>query len=329
MSAVEITHTAEDGTLVDGTSRGDGSNVILKAHGFRWFRTLGMWGIPNSRDRQPNMYKINRAAEALRADGFNVVVSVDASHRDVAEAEADRAQRADDRADALAAKADRRADQATAAWDRHDRACEALPPGGEPIKIGHHSERRHRNAIDKAWNALGSACEASTAAEEAARRADVASRATAHRNNPVTVKNRIDRMEAEQRKDQREIDGRPKRLIGTFNGQPVYDYEAPASGSRRETLESRMAQRADEITYWKGVFAELQAAGLASTYSKETVKKGDQVKYRGSWYNVVRANAKTVSVHFFGGSQNWSNLIGYHEISGHRSAAEAATVSLD
>ena len=63
---IEITHTAAEGTLVHGTARGDGTNTILKANGFRWFRTLGLWGIAGSRDRQPNRYKIDRAADALR-----------------------------------------------------------------------------------------------------------------------------------------------------------------------------------------------------------------------------------------------------------------------
>lgn len=327
---ITIEHTAADGTLVDGTARGDGTNVILKAQGFRWFRTLGMWGLPNSRDRQPNTYKIERAADALRAAGFEVTVSVDASHRDVTEAESERAQRAEARADALADKADRHAGAADAAWAKHDQACAVLPPGGEPIKVGHHSERRHRKAIDRAWDALGNACEASNAAEESARRADVAARATDRRHNPVTIKNRIDKFEAEQRSDQRELDGRPRRLVGTFNGQPVYDEKAPAAGAWRDRLVARMAQRGDEITYWRGVYADMQAAGEASTYSKETIAAGDEILYRGTWYKVVRANAKTVGVHFFGDRQSgWTNKLGYHELSGHRPAGAAGSVELD
>lgn len=117
--SIEICHTAEDGTLVHGTNKGDGTNVILKASGFRWFRTLGLWGIPGSRDRQPNIFKIDRAAAALRAAGHEVTVNVDSNHRPAAEAEADRAQRQQDRADALAAKADRRS---TAARPRGTRS---------------------------------------------------------------------------------------------------------------------------------------------------------------------------------------------------------------
>ena len=86
--SIEITHTAAEGTLVHGTTRGDGTNTILKTAGFRWFRTVGAWGIPSSRDRQPNLGKIERAAAALRAAGHPVSVDIDNTHRCVADAEA-------------------------------------------------------------------------------------------------------------------------------------------------------------------------------------------------------------------------------------------------
>lgn len=37
---------------------------------------------------------------------------------------------------------------------------------GEPIKVGHHSERRHRKAIDGAWNNMGKSVEFSDKAAE-------------------------------------------------------------------------------------------------------------------------------------------------------------------
>jgi hypothetical protein len=44
-------------------------------------------------------------------------------------------------------------------------------PFGQPILVGHHSERRHRNAIDKAHRAMGRGVEASKAADHARERA--------------------------------------------------------------------------------------------------------------------------------------------------------------
>ena len=182
---IQITHTPADGTLVHGTARGDGTNTVLKACGFRWFRTLGLWGIAGSRDRQPNRYKIDHAADALRAAGHTVNIDIDDTHRPVTDAEADRAQRQADRADAMAAQAARKAAAADDAWDAEQRAVDALPPGGEPIKIGHHSERRHRNAIARAHDATRRAIDATDAATTAASKAEAAAATTARRHNPV------------------------------------------------------------------------------------------------------------------------------------------------
>ena len=314
--SIEIVHTPAEGTLVHGTSRGDGTNTILKAAGFRWFRTLGLWGLAGSRDRQPNHYKINRAAEALRAAGHTVEITIDSSHRPTADVEADRAARHAERADALAAKADRRHHAADAAWAAERRATEVLPPGGEPIKIGHHSEGRHRRAIARAHNATRRAIDASTTAEHADDRAQAAAKTTQRRHNAITVKNRIDKLEAEQRADQRSIDGHRRVVARTAHHEYVDEFP-PATGAHRDQLLARMAQRADEIAHWKGVFAELQAAGLASTHSRDTIAKGDHIKYRGHWYKVVRVNAKSVSVHLHERA-TWTDTIGYHEITGHR-----------
>ncbi|TDH47220.1 DUF3560 domain-containing protein [Mycobacterium eburneum] len=313
---IRITHTADEGTLVHGTARGDGTNTILKAAGFRWFRTLAVWGIANSIDRQPNHYKIERAAEALRAAGHTVCLEVDDTHRPVAEAEAARAQRQAGRAEALAAKADRRAAAADAAWAAEHRAVEVLPPGGEPIKIGHHSERRHRRAIARAHDATRRAITATEDAHAADERAQVAAAAAARRHNPVTVKNRIDKLQAEQRADQRTLEGHRRVVARTANHTYVDEF-GPAEGRHREHIIARMAQRQDEITYWTNIYTAQQDAGLASTHSRDTITKGDLIKYRGHWYTVVRANTKTVSVHLHDGA-SWTNTIGYHEITGHQ-----------
>ena len=312
--SITITHSAIDGTLIHGTTRGDGTNTILKTAGFRWFRTIAAWGIPNSRDRQPHLAKIHSAAAALREAGHCVDLDIDTTHRAVADAEADRTQRHTDRADALTATADRRTAAATTAWDAEARASAALPPAGEPIKVGHHSERRHRKAIDRAHHTLGRAVAAADAATEATRRAAVAAAGTAHRHNPVTVKNRIDRLEADQRRDERARDGH-RRTIARTPTTTYVDEFGPATGAHREQLLARIAQRSDEIAYWKDIYA-------ANTHGPDTITKGDLIKRRGAWYPVVRVNAKTVSVQPQPNA-TWTHKIAYHQIDGHRPAGGA------
>ncbi|HEY9313808.1 DUF3560 domain-containing protein [Williamsia sp.] len=326
---ITITHTAAEGTLVEGTSKGDGTNTILRAHGFRWFRTLGTWGIAGSRDRQPNEYKISRAAAALREAGHTVDVEIDRTHRPADQTEADKVARQQDRADALADKADRKHDAAEQAWNREKTAHNALPEGGEPIHVGHHSEARHRNAIDKAWNALGNAVAAEKEATRADDRADAAAATTGHRYSPQTVANRIERFEAEQRADQRTLDGHSRTLFTDATGFKHVETTTAATGDYRERVIARMAQRADDITYWKTVRAEQIERGQINDYSRDTISKGDYVKVASlGWLTVTRVNAKSVTVTYpapYGGRM-LTDTVKYPHLRGHTTAERAAEI---
>ena len=123
---------------------------------------MSAWYLPRSRDAEPQHVVITATAAALRAAGHYVQVTVDASSRPTADIEADRVDRADHRAEGLRLRADRLAAQAVVAAERADRVAERVPPMGETIKVGYHSEMPHRRAIDRAHRAMG----ASVAADE-------------------------------------------------------------------------------------------------------------------------------------------------------------------
>ena len=83
----------------------------------------------------------------VRADGFNVQ---------------EWAKRRAERRREWAASAERKSDEYYKASNK-DADFLSL---GEPIKIGHHSERRHRKAIDGAWNNMGKSVEFEQKAKE-------------------------------------------------------------------------------------------------------------------------------------------------------------------
>lgn len=83
----------------------------------------------------------------VRADGFNVQ---------------EWAKRRAERRREWAASAERKSDEYYKASNK-DADFLSL---GEPIKIGHHSERRHRKAIDDAWNNMGKSVEFEEKAKE-------------------------------------------------------------------------------------------------------------------------------------------------------------------
>ena len=77
-------------TLVDGTSRGDGSAEVLKAvvnpytgraGAWRWSRNLVSWYVPRSRDTRANTALIDATKAALEAAGFTVDVEIDDTYR--------------------------------------------------------------------------------------------------------------------------------------------------------------------------------------------------------------------------------------------------------
>jgi hypothetical protein len=72
-----------------------------------------------------------------------------------------------ERLEAAASRASAESD----AYHRSSRDAVAGIPFGQPILVGHHSEGRHRRAVDKSWNHLGKAVEADKRAQELARRA--------------------------------------------------------------------------------------------------------------------------------------------------------------
>ncbi|MGW5301644.1 DUF3560 domain-containing protein [Rhodococcus aetherivorans] len=320
MSALTITHTHADGTLIDGTSRGDGSAEILKAQRWRWSRGLGSWYIPHSRDRRAKRAQIDATSAALRAAGFTVDVDIDDTYRPTADVEADKIARQAARVDALDAKADRKAGTAEAAWAADQAAHDALPEGGEPIKVGHHSEARHRRAVEKSWNALGKAVAAEREAAAARGRADAAAKTTDRRYAPVTVARRIDKLTAELRRLERDRDGYTRTLhTNQQTGQKYVETHEAATGDYRERVLAEIEHTADELAYWEGVRAHQITVGTAAAYSREVVVVGDLVRYAGHFHRVLKVNAKSVTVgSIVGGS--WTDRVPYAEIRGLRDA---------
>ena len=305
-----ITHSHAAGTMIDGTSKGDGTADVLKTVGWRWGRSISAWFVPQSRDRLPKLHTITRTQEALEAAGFEVETDIDHEQRTTAEVEAGKIGRQADRVDALAAKADRKATASDDAWTRARSALDRLPEGGEPIKIGHHSEGRHRNAIAKADNAMRKSVEASADATHAQARADAATHTTDARYRPVTVANRIDTLGAELRKLERRI------IAPRYDDAQGYiDATDAQKQARADHLAPNLAEKRDQIAYWEAVRAAQIESGTATGYDRSTVKKGDRVKIRGQWREVVRANPKTVSVST---GYTWTDTAPYAEIQQHQ-----------
>ncbi|MEU0078516.1 DUF3560 domain-containing protein [Micromonospora tulbaghiae] len=262
-----ISHTHADGTTLNGSRKGDGVWEVCKANGWAFSRNVGIY-LRQSRDKDANRARIDRTAEALRAAGHDVTVDIDNTPRPTAERETDRAERADRRA----ARYAERAGKADAESQARRAAADAISdrmPFGEPIKIGHHSERSHRRAFEKIHAHTEKSWEAADKARELSDRAEAVGHNLAHRQDPRVTMRRIERLEVEQRK-------------------LVRDYGERAAG--------KVARLTEEIEHWRAELAKLAESGEFVPWGPEHFRKGDAVNVRGTWYPVVRVNRKSVSV---------------------------------
>ena len=296
-----IRHTHEGGTLIEGTERGDSAIGILKSSGWRWSRALGQWFIPRTRDSFAPWPKIEMTVGALERAGLEVVVEIDDEARPTAQVEADRAERVQARTQALREKAQRVQARAAAAWERSEAAVRSLPPGGEPIKVGHHSEGRHRRALERARLTMGAAVVADEEAASAVRRAQVSSAAMSARFAPVTVASRIERLEAERR-----------RLVRQ---------KVTATQEQVCRLAAQLASTDDQLAYWREVRESQVASGVAAGLGPESVRVGDLVQVKGwRWERVARVNRKTVTVR---DADGWESRVPFSRLTARRDAVRA------
>lgn len=102
------------------------------------------------RDAEGNYYY-----SIIRADGFNTQ---------------ERAKMKAERLGGYASNADKRSNEAFEKSDMSEEKTGIV--FGQPILVGHHSEKRHRRTIEKAWDNLGKSVKEGEKAEEYRRRAE-------------------------------------------------------------------------------------------------------------------------------------------------------------
>lgn len=300
---ITITHTHADGTVAEGTSKGDKAGKILKENGFS-FR-YGAWRIRGSRDRMAS-WRIDAAARALRAAGFDVEVAIDNTPRPTEVVEAERAERAEARADRFAGYAENAAGQSQAA-EAGARSIQKYIPFGQPVLVGHHSQRRHERDLERIDRGLRRSVEEDRKADHWAQRADSAEHSQQYRENIHVTLRRIDKLEADRRFILRNLDGEPE--------------DSPY----RKRITPRLAQLDDQIAYWKKHVAEAEAAGVKIWRQADFVK-GDLVRDRFGWNPVLRVNPRSLTVpHYF--IEGRTRPLPYDQVTGHRPAAEAESLA--
>ena len=211
-------------------------------------------------------------------------------------------EKAETRAEYMAEKASKFNQESAQLSERSMKMTECIP-FGQPILVGHHSERRHRNLLDRSWNMMGKAVETGKKADYYEERAETAQRTADGKqfSSPVYLGNRIREVETKLRELDRLLYG-----IGYINRETGerYTKENPytISEERRTYLEGRVAEETEKLNFFK---EKLLSCGV-EIHTKESLKekKCTHVNYRGTWYPVKSINAKSVTV------LNWMGIPG-------------------
>ncbi|MBB5132761.1 protein-L-isoaspartate O-methyltransferase [Thermocatellispora tengchongensis] len=277
---------------------------------FTFFPSIGMIGLRHSRDRVADRWAINKAAKALKAAGFEVEVEIDDTPRDRAQVLADKADRLEDRRHALAAKAERHAGRAAAAAERANDLSERFA-GGQPILLGHHSERGARRDQKRMDTAMRKSVEEDTAAQQAARRANAVGKQAAYSARPRVTARRIKKLEADLRRVQRGLDGY-ERVFRNHRGEPYYiEKHEPATGQHRERLLAEQAHIENQLAYERQQLAAATQEGEFVEWGKHNIHVGDRVWAWGYNGLAVKTNPTTVRLDF---RDHWQPKVPYTDI---------------
>lgn len=191
---------------------------------------------------------------------------------------AERAERFEDRAEKAEAESARRFKVS------HD-MMDAIPMG-QPILIGHYSEKRDRAYRERAWSHLGKAVEAGERAKHYDSRAATARFTAAGEqfSNPAYLNRRIEEVEKEVRTILARIEGRMY-----LNSEEAHFTPTEAD---LERFKGRLQIEMERLEFYEAKLEEI--GGIA--FTRETLKGKQAVKIRGRWERIVRLNPKTVAI---------------------------------
>ncbi|OKK02366.1 hypothetical protein AMK26_22100 [Streptomyces sp. CB03234] len=325
---IEITHTRREGTLIEGTSRGDGSAEILRLREygrtqrqpFRWSRNLDCWYLPHSRDHATYTPSLELLAQRLRDAGFEVTLTIDnADRRSFSDAEKEREEKAEGRAERFGGYAASAARNSEAAWKSSHEISERFA-FGQPILVGHHSEGRARRDHARLDNAMRKSISERDRADHWTGRAQAAANYERFKKDPGRTLRRLDKLRADLRAVEKWQRGESAKGYSRNPNDPE--------------LTIRHEELTEEIEHWEQIIKDAEAEGF-KVWSKADFTRGDFVLYRGTWYEVLRVNPKSVTIpHIHNGTgkrivratgnrhDDWTWTAPYDDVSGRKSADE-------
>ncbi|MGD3109533.1 DUF3560 domain-containing protein [Streptomyces sp. YGL11-2] len=289
---IEISHTPAGGTQVHGTERGDEASKILsrKEYGrrggmsFKWSSDLECWILYHSRDADADMWTINKLQRYLEEAGYTVAVTIDNDiERSVAEAEAERIGRAVDRTARFEEYAGNAAARSEGAHRSAHAIADGIPPG-QPVLVGHHSERRHRRHLDRMDGHMRRSIDEDRKAKHWAERAASSANFQAYREDPHRTLRRLEGLNKELRD-----------IAKWQRGESACGYTRSTTPEGLATLAREERRARARVEHWEAIVAQAEADGL-KIWRPEDFRKGDYVNTGGTWREVLRVSKKSLTV---------------------------------
>lgn len=272
-------------------------SMLYDLGGRKWKGAFSFWSDPTD--------AIARAVEVTAPETY-------------ADREAGKQARAAERADRYTEwgqKADARSE---AAYDGARAAVDGIPMG-QPILVGHHSERRHRAALARHDARMDRFVAERKKAEHHRGKAFTAARTAAGDHSLGFMQRRIQDALVTIADCDRRLACQAQRPA------PVAETSAAAVEEWVTRVRANRADAVDKLEYWR---AQMDAAP-GPRYSRETIKPGDRVQPRShSWARVVRVNRLTVSVAWDDGPlRGMDGKYPYAELNGHEPVTASVTTS--
>ncbi|MGH3738600.1 MAG: DUF3560 domain-containing protein, partial [Micromonosporaceae bacterium] len=184
-------------------------------------------------------------------------------------------------------------------------------PFGQPILVGHHSERSARADQRRIEAAMDTFCDEAAQARECDRRADAVGNDAKYRARPQATARRIKTAEAEIRKINRGLGGHTTRHLDG-KGDPLYVWKHdPAEGDWRDQLLARRAQLEDQLRHDREHLDAAIKAGAYVEYGPHNVHVGDTVRRGWAHGEVIKVNRTTVKIRV---SDTWTPKVPFTDL---------------
>mgnify|MGYP001070576839 CR=1 FL=1 len=186
-------------------------------------------------------------------------------------------------------RADKIMEQAREYSDRAEK-LESVIPLGQPILIGHHSEKRHRRDLERIRNWTKKAMELREEAEKYERRAIKYEQLAREGEKPAKIKARVEKLEAEERKWQRELETieLEKKVGKSLSKYGIYTGD-------EDDMKRRLGHVGERLEIERRKYKE--SGGIPA--ERMVLKIGDVVNTKQGKAIIKKVSRKSVRVDFF------------------------------